>query len=108
MAELGFISNRVFDAAAAGAFVLTDRVADLDAVFDLALPTYSTAEELAELTHHYLGDAESRIAAARKLHSAVLADHTFENRASTMIKHVEPLISERVNIADNGSREQAT
>jgi len=49
MAKHGFLSNRLFDAAASGARVVSDDVAGIDEVFGESVAVYRTPSELAEL-----------------------------------------------------------
>lgn len=49
MAKCGFISNRLFDAAASGARVISDEVQGITELFDGAVQTYKTPEQLAGL-----------------------------------------------------------
>ena len=78
MAEQGFISNRLYDAAASGAFVISDNVEGIAEEFDGGVVTFETGEELHALIERYLADPEARAAHAARARAAVLARHTFE------------------------------
>lgn len=49
MREKGFISNRIFDAIACGAYVISDEVSGLDELFEGRVDTYETVEQLNQL-----------------------------------------------------------
>jgi spore maturation protein CgeB len=94
MAKEGFISNRVFEAAAAGALPVTDQVAGLADVFGDSVAVYRTAEELESLIALNLGDSEARMASAAAAREAVLAGHTFDHRAAAFTEVVVPLLGQ--------------
>ena len=56
MREHGFISNRIYDALACGACVISDDVAGLDERFGGAVATYRTPKELQALVARLLAD----------------------------------------------------
>ena len=81
------VNQRVFDVAACGAFLLTDRMPDLENYFEIGTEAvcYETAEEAVELARYYLvkrGEREKIAAAGRK---RVLAHHTYSQRMSALI-----------------------
>ena len=49
MREKGFISNRIFDGIACGAYIISDEVSGLEELFNNRVGTYSTIEELNQL-----------------------------------------------------------
>ena len=49
MADLGFLSNRLFDAVAAGARVVSDSALGISEVFGSSVVTYNSPEELAQI-----------------------------------------------------------
>ena len=55
----GFISNRIYDALAAGAFVISDRIDEIEAEFDGAVPTFADPADLEALIERYLADPRS-------------------------------------------------
>lgn len=93
MRDAGFLSNRLFDAMAAGTVVITDSVVGLDAVFPTSLPQFSDANSLGELVRAHLSDDSLRRRIAEEGRAAVLANHTFEHRASEFEEMVRPLIA---------------
>lgn len=85
MAADGFLSNRLFDAVASGARVLSDEAAGLHEVFGDAVVTYSTPEQLREILCAPLdtrfSDRERRIANAER----IAREHSFDARAAQLI-----------------------
>ncbi|MFM8155763.1 MAG: glycosyltransferase, partial [Actinomycetes bacterium] len=85
MAAEGFLSNRLFDAVASGARVISDEAAGLQEVFGDAVVTYSSAEQLREILQAPLDSAfasrERRLANAER----IARDHGFDARASELI-----------------------
>lgn len=81
----GFVSNRVFDALACGAFVIADDNPALAEELPGAVETYSTPAELGAKLERYLGDPEERERIARHGRAMVLADHTVERRAEQLL-----------------------
>ncbi|WP_344197169.1 glycosyltransferase [Rarobacter faecitabidus] len=89
MAAHGFIANRIFDALAAGARVISDPVDGLDEVFGTAVQTYSTVEDLRRLGDPagwdaIFGSDEQR----RDRALQVAAEHSFAARARTLVDAV--------------------
>lgn len=84
MRRWGFISNRIFDAVAAGGRVVSDEIAGLTDVFGDGVATYRTQEDL-----RILLETESERAAEeperRALSQRIRRDHSFEARASTIL-----------------------
>ncbi|MFW2830575.1 CgeB family protein [Sphingomonas sp. ID0503] len=87
----GFLSNRLFDGSAAGAFIITDPVAGLAEVFGDSIETAETPEELKAKIDHYRAHPEERRAKAEAARAIVLAQHTFDHRAATILEVVEAL-----------------
>jgi len=94
MREGGIISNRVYDALACGAFVVSDRVPGIDEEFDGAVATYESREQLLALVERYLGDEAARAEAGQRGRAAVLARHTFAQRVEVMLAELGPLLGD--------------
>ncbi len=88
----GFISNRLYDALACGAFVISDHIDGIEAEFDDAVVTYGDREELARLIERYLADPDERRWRGERGRAAVLARHTFDARARDLIATATPLL----------------
>ena len=91
MGKRGFFSNRLFDAVASGARVISDDVDGLEAFFEGAVKTYTNSSELVQICADqnlkWWGTDEAireRAIAFGKLHS-------FENRAQEMIGAIKSL-----------------
>lgn len=85
MRRHGYASNRLYDAVACGALVLSDRGAGLDERFGGAVVTYESREQLHALVERFLADPAERAergAAGREL---VLAGHTFAHRVDRLL-----------------------
>ena len=94
MRALGFLSNRLYDALASGAFVISDAVVGIEGEFDDAVVTYTETDELRRLVDQYLADAAGRRAMAERGRRAVLGRHTFAHRVDRLLEvvaEVEPL-----------------
>lgn len=85
MRDEGFIANRVYDALASGAFVISEPVAGLDEEFDGAVVAYRDRAELHDRVDHYLAHPAERRALAEVGRRAVLARHTFAHRVAAII-----------------------
>jgi spore maturation protein CgeB len=85
MAAEGFLSNRLFDAAATGTRVLSDEATGLREVFGDVVRTYREPEELANILgaepDTMFADREARLALA----ATVAREHSFDARAVELI-----------------------
>lgn len=95
MRREGFLSNRLYDASAAGAFVITDDVEGLEAEFDGGVVGYRDRRHLHDLIDHFLEHPAERRERSERARAAVLARHTFAHRARTFVEAVTPLLRER-------------
>lgn len=91
MAAEGFLSNRLFDAVACGARVLSDRAVGLEEVFGDAVRTYRDADELPGLLTGDLDAVFGSPAQRRAAAERIARDHSFEARARQLIAAVEKL-----------------
>ncbi len=81
MRKCGFISNRVFDALACGAFVISDHVEGIDEIFKDSLITYTSPNDLKEKARSYLERDHDRVKISSKNEKVVKSRHTFNARA---------------------------
>ena len=95
MQREGFLSNRLYDASASGAFVISDAIDGLREEFDDGVVAYHGRAELHNLVEAYLADPEARAARAARARAAVLARHTFDHRAQEILAAVAPLEAAR-------------
>jgi len=87
----GFLSNRLFDGSAAGAFIITDPVAGLAEVFGDSIETAESAEELKEKVDFYRANPALRAEKVARARAIVLAEHTFDHRARTILETIEAI-----------------
>jgi spore maturation protein CgeB len=88
----GFMSNRLYDALACGAFVISDHIDGIEAEFDDAVATYQVRSELEAMVDRYLGDPAERRRRGEVGRAAVLARHTFDARADVIRTTAGPLL----------------
>jgi len=87
MRSAGFVSNRLFDAAAAGARVLTDDVAGLPDAFGRSVQVLRDPEDLVRLTS--LADPDSVFGSdeeRREVAARVAREHSFRARAERLVE----------------------
>jgi glycosyltransferase involved in cell wall biosynthesis len=95
MRTAGFRSNRLYDAVACGAVVVSDRVLGLDGAFGDAVVTYEDADELAPLLDRLLSDEADRRRRSEEGRRRVAEAGTFDQRADQLLKLVEEAYSHR-------------
>ncbi len=86
MAKHGFLSNRLFDAAASGARVVSDDAAGISEVFGESVAVYRTPRELAELcskTKRDMWGSQDEIS-QRAQHVGI--EHSFDQRAKALVQ----------------------
>lgn len=85
MARDGFLSNRLFDAAASGALVVTDPVPGVEELFHGAVRTYTTVEQLRRtIRAGESASTEERVERGTRIGT----EHSFRNRAETLLDAV--------------------
>ena len=90
----GFVSNRIYDALACGAVVVSDDVAGIERFGD-AVVTYGSPEELRTAIAALLDDPEDRAERGRRGMELVRSSHTFAHRVDALLDAVERVIGER-------------
>lgn len=91
MRETGIVSNRLFDALAAEAFVISDEMPEINELFEGTVVTYKDREDLREKVEYYMRHPEEAEKLAARGHELVLKKHTFANRMDTMVQQIERL-----------------
>ena len=86
MRREGFVSNRVFDATAAGARVVSDEVPGLKEMFGGHVLTYRTEAELKELLTRPPDEVFPSAAERRALAAQVHREHSFDARARALLE----------------------
>ena len=88
MADTGFLSNRLFDAAATGARIISDPALGLSEVFGDHVRTYSSVEELAAIASDVdaaFPNKDERM----KFANEIAEKHSFTARAKELIAYVK-------------------
>ncbi|MGY5765376.1 glycosyltransferase [Brachybacterium sp. DNPG3] len=88
MAEMGFIQNRIFDAAACGTPVITDEVVGVSDVFGSLVQVYESVDHLRFLASSRADDLFGTYEARKEQAQDVLAQHSFDARAAQLIADV--------------------
>ena len=97
MREHGYISNRVYDALACGALVLSDDVPGLTERFGEAVAVYRSREELHELIERLLADPAERRRRGELGRATVLAGHTFAHRVEELLAVVQERVQQPIH-----------
>lgn len=88
MAQQGFLSNRLFDAVASGARVLTDRALGIEEVFGTGVAVFEDEDDLVRILEaapeRSFPDRESRLLQARRIGE----QHSFDARAQVLLERV--------------------
>lgn len=91
MRENGIISNRIFDALAVGAFIISDDIPEIHELFGDNVVTYHGREDLKEKIDYYLEHEEERDAKAKAGQKIALNGHTFRDRVAVMAKVIREM-----------------
>lgn len=91
MRETGIVSNRLFDALAADAFVISDDMPEIEELFDGTVVTYKDRGDLEEKVDYYMKHPDEAEALARRGQKLVLEMHTFANRMDTLVEKLESM-----------------
>lgn len=89
-AETG-INLRIFEALAAGAFLLTDYCDEVAELFEIGveIETFSGSAELQQKVHYYLENPGKRLAIAQRGHERYLKEFTWQKRVEVMVKNMK-------------------
>lgn len=106
MREYGFVSNRIYDALACGALVLSDQLPELGEHFGEAVVTYEDAHELQQLIERLLASPEERVSRGQLGRQLVLERHTFAHRVAPLLElvHEHAGVTRRIVGAAAGGR----
>jgi GT2 family glycosyltransferase len=91
MRREGFISNRLFDATAVGARVVSDDVPGLEEIFDGLVRTYRSPDELRTLLGSPPAEVFPAEAGRRELAESICREHSFTARAWTLLEYATRL-----------------
>lgn len=90
MKEKGFVNNRIYDATAAGALVISDYMKEIEEVYGDSVPMYKNKEELKEKLAYYLSHEDERLEKAKKAREITLKYFTNKAVAERVLKAVKP------------------
>lgn len=76
MKQFGFVNNRIYDATAAGALVISDYMPEIKAAYGDTVPMYKTKDELQALLTYYLTHETERQEKAEKARAITLQHFT--------------------------------
>ena len=99
MREKGFISNRVFDALACKAFIITDEIPEIEKYFEGSVISYKDKEDLNTKISYYLSCADRRNI-IEEGYNIVINNHTFFHRLKVIndrITYYSNIIKEEHN-----------
>jgi hypothetical protein len=92
----GFLSNRLWDAAACGAVVVSDGVNGMTDVFGDNIYVYTTgAAELRDLVRSLLSGGDEKTSDRHELAQRIATEHTFDRRVCSLTRAVAQLAEER-------------
>jgi spore maturation protein CgeB len=86
MKRHGFLSNRIFDAAACGALILTDHVQGIEDVFGNNILTYKEQEEIPPILEEFENNHEFKESISLILPKLVRDKHSFKERTAKILE----------------------
>ena len=86
----GTVNQRLFDAPLAGSAMLTDRVGDLEELFEpgAEVAVQRSPEEAREEARRLLGDEPARRRLVERARARILAEHLYMHRVTTMLERI--------------------
>ena len=91
MRSEGFISNRIYDAGACGAALVTDDMTACRDLFGDAVSYYDSAESLHSTVEGLLDDADARTQRGAAFSELIRREHTFDHRVAEILARVSEL-----------------
>lgn len=76
MKNYGFVSNRIIDATACGAFVISDYMPEIAEIYGDSVPMWKNEKEFAALVKYYLAHPQQRQQKAKKAQQITLSNYT--------------------------------
>lgn len=102
MKEYGFVNNRMFDALACGATVISDDVSSIEQV--VPVHTYTNPNDLKSLVDKLLSDEREFADLSKNLRLKVLKEFTFDQRVKELEAILETLTAAKERAKDATSR----
>jgi len=97
MRDFGFMTTRLYDATASGAFVISDYIPEIAETYGDSVPMWRDADELEQLTKYYLEHEDERKAKAEKARKITLENFTSEKIAAQFDAFLQKIIREHSN-----------
>ena len=91
MKETGIVSNRLFDALAAEAFIISDEMPEIAEIFEGTVVTYKDCKDLKEKVDYYMEHPKEAEKLAGRGHQLVLEKHTFAKRMDKLVQDLSGL-----------------
>ena len=91
MKETGIVSNRLFDALAAEAFIISDEMPEIEEIFEGTVVTYKDCKDLKEKVDYYMEHPKEAEKLAERGHQLVLEKHTFAKRMDKLVQDLSGL-----------------
>ncbi|MDB3887365.1 glycosyltransferase [bacterium] len=89
----GFISNRIFDIAACGGFIISDKNIGFDLLFGKdKIVTYNDEKDFKLKVDYYLKNPSERNKIAKELQKIVLNKHSFEDRVRKIHHSIKDIV----------------
>ena len=93
----GFISNRIYDGIASGAFIISDRPKKMGEV-ETFIVTYKTRSELKKLISFYLNNPDKRKEIIQDGRKFIKKNHTFKERAEAISQTIFKILINKNNL----------
>ncbi len=93
----GAVNQRIFDAPACNAFVLTDWREQMDNLLEphKEIIFYTELDEIPELIRYYLAHPKEREAITAKARKRILSEHTWAHRIQSILKNMRNIYGKR-------------
>ena len=92
MRDFGFLTTRLFDATASGAFVISDYTPEITDIYGDSVPMWKSENDLIELTEYYLTHPDERRSMALRAQKITLENFTSELVAKQFDLLIQELI----------------
>jgi spore maturation protein CgeB/GT2 family glycosyltransferase len=102
MRKWGFVSNRLFDAVACEAAVITDSIEGLQELFGDVVSVFDSIDEMPMLLDRALIQNDEDLRRRKEAAARVLAEHTFAARARVLDKALRGVDEQRDRLARHG------
>jgi len=96
MSRYGFLSNRLFDASACGAIIVSDQISGLEEVFGDYVLTYNSAQELPTVIENALASKEANRENREDFADYIRENHSFANRVEKILRVIQNLHDNKI------------